>query len=320
VKAEAAAAIPAGFEDVTFKADASAARPTITEKTLPAAPAEAESTTITSPTAAPAAETAEDADASATGGESADKLERAAKAAKDAKAAAKHNRQLREEKQRLEQTAEFAHQKVQALESQVNDLQSWMQALRTNPLEAMKALGITPQQVAEKIARDGSPEAQIEELREQIARQQQEFERQQAMAQREQMRARAAQVENDFKTESQNAKKYPNIAGAIHPDFILARSKELITELRRKGYDPKQFSNHDLLSYLDSYYSKSNSPQKDSETSTGKPESKPAHGKTKTITNRLQTASHTAPPDFNKLNDREQRKAMAAQLAALMKQ
>lgn len=263
---------------------------------------------------APAVEAAQEAPASpeaVAAAEEPSKAQRAKEAADKARKGAAANRKLMEERQRLEQAAQYQAQRTAELESRVQQADQLIRSMAQDPVGTLKQLGVTPEQMAQRMAMEGSPEAKIQALEAMIA--QERAERQKLVDQQRQREesVRRQQLENDYKQEAQNPKKYPNLA-TIHPDFILSRTKELIGELQARGHDPRQFSNHDLLSYLDSTYTKA-------ESTPAAPASAPADKKTSTVTNRLQTATHAAPPDFSKMTDRQQKRWMAEQLRPLIK-
>lgn len=299
-------AVPSGMVDVTAKpATQAPAKPVVTAKPMgDSAPVPATESAASEPTtmAEVAAESVPPVEAS--------KSEQAKAAADKARKGAAHHRKLMEEKARLEQASSYQQQQTAALQQQLDQANHYLRTLQQDPLGAMKQLGITPEQVAQRMMKEGSPEGKIEYLEQQLQAQRDEIRRMQDSARQEQEAIRRQQIETEYKQEAQNAKKYPSLAN-VHPDFILSRTKELILDLRHRGYDPRQFSNHDLLSYLDSTYTKSGSTPV-SETT---PETK-SDKKTSTITNRMQTATHAAPPDFAKMNDRQQKKWMADQLRA----
>jgi chromosome segregation ATPase len=234
---------------------------------------------------------------------------RAKDAADKARKGAQKNRELQEQHQRLEQQRQYEAQQSQQLQAQLEQANSYIRMLTQDPVTAMKQLGVSPEEIAKRMAMDGSPEAQINGLKEQIQAQRAELKRMQDEAQGKQDALRREQLENEYKQEAQNPRKYPNLA-SVHPDFILAATEKLIQQLARKGYDPRRFSNHDLLQYLDSTYSKNEAKMETQEDTS--PSDAPK--KTATITNKLQTAKHVAPPDPAKMTDRQWKKWAAEEL------
>ena len=241
--------------------------------------------------------------------------ESASKRAKDAadraRKGAAANKKLLEEKSRIEQAAQYQAQQTHALEQRLQQADQLLRNFAQDPVAVMKQLGVTPEEVAKRMAMDGSPEGKIAQLEQALQAQRAELEKLQNQSRAEQEGLRRQQVENEYKQQAQDVKRYPNLAG-VHPDFVLARTQQLIVELQRKGHDPKRFTNHDLLEYLDSTYTKNTA-----ETSAPETEPKPEK-KTATITNKLQSAKHVAPPDPTKMNDRQWKKWAAEELARSM--
>lgn len=288
-------AIPAGAVDVTAPAKPAATALAATETTETAAG------DSSSPADAAAVESAIEESASS----------KAKKAADAARKGAANNRKLMEERDRIAQSAQYATQQAQNYRAQLEQNNAFLTNLQRDPLAALKQMGVTPEQVAQRMAAEGSPEAMIADMRKQIEDQNKRYDALIAKEQAALQAARAEKIENEYKRAAQDTKKYPNIS-QVHPDFVIARTRELLISLREQGHDPSQFSDHDLLSYLDSAYSKTGSavtPPKDGAAAT-------SEKKTGTITNRMQSASHTAPPDFNKMSDRQQKKWMADQIRA----
>lgn len=304
-----APAVPTGMVDVT---PTKTAPPKVTAKVVePPKPAEAVKPAEAKPAeeSAPAAEGGEVVDTAATP-ETPSKFEQAKAAAEKAKKGAAANRKLMEEKQRLEGQARYEASRAQQLEQRLQQADALLTNLSRDPVAAMKQLGVPPEEIAKRMAMDGSPEAKIAALEQMIL--QERTERQKLVdAQRDrEQEVRRAQLENEYKQEAQNDKKYPNLVG-VHPDFILAATEKLIQQLQRRGHDPSRFSNHDLLEYLDSTYTKTQP------TESPKEETPKVEKKTATITNKLQTAKHVAPPD-PKMNDRQWKKWAADQLKTAM--
>jgi hypothetical protein len=252
------------------------------------------------------------------------KAKRAREAADKARKGAAANRKLLEERTRLEDAARYQAQRTAELESRVQQADALIRGVSQDPLSVLKQLGVTAEQIAQRMAMEGSPEAKIQALEGMIAQERAERQKLVEQQKRREDAARQSQLETDYKLAAQNPKKYPNLDG-VHPDFVLSRTRDIVRDLWAKadssGYIPamgrrvQDISDHELLSYLDSTYTKNGSASKSSTSESPSTSSK----KTNTVTNRLQSATHAAPPDFSKMNDRQQRAWMAEQIRPLLK-
>src|SRR6185312_3029759 len=203
-------------------------------------------------------------------------------AAEKAKKGAAANRKLREQglqlQQQLERQLERQSQHTSTLESQLREASQHLEHVMRDPLGFLKAKGVSPQDLAKRVALDGSPEGQIEALRAELQSTQQ---------------PRRAQIENAYKQEAADAAKYPHLA-TVHHDFILSRTKEIVTELWRRhsadpvgfrratGYSsPGEIPSSDFLTYLNDTYKPA--PQKQATEVATETSGK----KTATITNKL---------------------------------
>jgi len=235
---------------------------------------------------------------------------KAAKAAKQARQAASKNRQLLAEHERAVRDASYHAQQTESLQAQLRQTQEFIAGMQRDPVGTMRALGVSTEDIANRMVKDGSPEAKIAELEQKLANQEEYLRGMLRNGEREKQAARAQAEETTYKTQSRDVQKYPNLQ-AIPPDFILARTKEVILELKRRGQDPTRYSNHDLLEYLDAVYA-DQKPAAKAAAQAEKPKAETP--KTKTITNRLAASKYTAPADFDKWDDRRQKKWMAEQL------
>lgn len=252
--------------------------------------------------------------------------DKAKKAADKAKKGAAANRVLREQGVQLQTQLESQARHAQQLESQLRQATQHLDHVLKDPLGAMKALGVTPKDLAQRVALDGSPEGQIQALALELQATKARLDEQAQAAREQETRTKQAQIENSYKQEAGNAKKYPNLA-AVHPDFILSRTKDMVAQLwethrrdaasfqRATGRsNPSEITNHEYLTYLNDFYA-----QKPAAPQTAATDTAPETGgkKTTTITNQLASTKHAAPPDFSKMSDRQQRKVMAQQFRDL---
>jgi len=309
------AAPPPGFEVVKSTA------PTTVEPVKPKAPEPpakaAEPVIEAAPEQAePAAEVAAEPTA----------FDKAKQAADAAKKGAAQNRRLREQGLQLQQQLDQQARNNAHLESQLRQATQHLEHVISDPLGFMKTRGLSAQELAKRAALEGSPEGQIEALRAELKTTQDELRSQVEAGRAREEATRRAQIENEYKQEAQNAKKYPNLA-SVHPDFVLARTKEIVAELwRQHARDPHRFQrttgfsspgeipSHHFLDYINgSYAPKPAAPKQVAEEAAPDTSGK----KTTTITNKLASAKHAAPTDFSKMSDREQRKAMAQQFRDL---
>jgi hypothetical protein len=332
--AAAVDAVPPGFTRVT-PVDSPIAR--VTPKVTPAQAAPSPPTTADappSPSVLTGDEVASAGEAervsSSNGAEPAEsqtqltKAQRADRAIALARNQAAKNKRLVAEKQGLAETARRQAEHTAALEQRAAQLETHLSGITRDPIATLKALGYKAEDLARAVAMEGSPEAKIAAVEAELRATQRRLDEQTNQARAAQAATERDQTEAAFKQEASNGEKYPELA-QVNSDLVLSMTRQLVVEIRRaairRGAVPQgdekamarymaEFSNHDLLSYLEKSYKKKVAPK---DKTTPVPTESPK-GITKTITNRLTSTRAAMPTDFSKLSDRQQRKVMAQQL------
>lgn len=170
---------------------------------------------------------------------------------------------IRAEAQRMKQEAEQFAAQVRAEAARAAQFQ---RMLKENPAQAMRMAGLDPEEFIYSLAKEGTPEGQLErQLREQkeelseFKRWKQELAEREARAKQDyEQRMRQqyrSQIENEFIGLASQADKFSNVSKALESGLISKRS--LISEGdeiadRYREATGQEASAHDILEYIDS--------------------------------------------------------------------
>jgi hypothetical protein len=219
---------------------------------------------------------------------------------------------------------------------------------KTDPFSYLEAHGVTPEDIAKRAVDASTPEAQLAKVRAdfeaRLAKEREtlrkEFEEkiQAREAAREEAEKRAQakavyeQATKGFVAQASDAAKYPTLArhAAVRPNAIVREAAELLAEAKQNtGVD---YTDEEVLTFLEDQYSKAASDQPDPKAAAGKSDTakvatetsigtgtqaKKDAGAPRTLTNDDAAQVGTidlSEEEFDKLSDLEQRRVMAAQL------
>lgn len=251
-----------------------------------------------------------------------EKFDAAVNAAKRAKSAAARNREhvSNSEKQQqaiAQRDAEIyrARQQTAAAQAETRHLREWEQGLAKDPYAALQERGMTPEQITQRILKDGSPEALIEQARgeaKQVAAELAAFKAEMAS---QAARVARAQVEGSFFAEAGKAESYPNLA-ELPRKFILPAVNQLQADLLSEGYAQSEISalTHDqVCTLLEREFAGARKAKAAPVAAAVEAQRTPP----KTLTNRIASAKITAPSNYDDLPIEEQTKHLNKMARAL---
>ena len=212
------------------------------------------------PDAVPAAEGEEPGEVAAKPKEAAkeEKFDAAVNAAKKARSAAARNRELSAQGEKQQQAIHARDQEIARVRQQsaadraeIQRLNAWEQGLKADPYAALQERGMTPEQLTQRILKDGSPESMLEKMEARLAA---ESDARVALEQRLEQRDRQAarsRVESNFFAEAAKADAYPHLS-EVPQRFILPAVNQLQADLLAEGYSQGEVSalTHDQVCTL----------------------------------------------------------------------
>jgi hypothetical protein len=234
-------------------------------------------------------------------------IERAKRAAKNARRDARRFREQSRETEQLRAQHAQAH-------AEVARLRGIEQALRSDPLAALKALGLTAQDIAKRLVKDGTPEALIANVQEQLEQERAERQKLEAQIQAEKSQAALRQAETRFVERASDTKRYPHVAEQPTA-LVLAAAKHIISVAGAQGY---QYSDGEILDYLErEYAAKSKTPKTQVSSASGANGKSASPASSRTLTNGLSSSRFSVPANWDSLDDASQKKILADQIASL---
>lgn len=232
----------------------------------------------------------------------------------------KANRLRREaEAQRME--IERDRMRLDMERREIEQLKRAREAMARDPLAGLKELGVDVRDLTERAALEGTPEAQLRDLREALEAQRKELEdyrRGQAAREMEQTRAKA---EAEFFGMAKQEEQFPFLAARaeLHPELVKAQAYQLQEQYyKQTGKVPTLQEIAEALDYLASeeYRHVSEREARRGASTAAAPGNGPAAGKPRT-SRTLSTArageKSTASPDLRGMS-RDARKEYVAQL------
>ena len=192
------------------------------------------------------------------------KLDRAKAAADKAKRAASNYRRLQAEHDRQTRELEGQRYRMRQLEQQAQRGTSLEEALRSDPLAALKQAGLTPEQLVQASLKDGTPDAKIEALAAQLAAERKERETLQQTIRQREAQERDARAVAEFQRAGADATRYPALAH-LPPDLLTMMGRQVAQEararyIRETGTAPV-ITDRQILSYLNTKLTKAADPK-----------------------------------------------------------
>ncbi len=245
-------------------------------------------------------------------------LERATKAAARAREGSRRyaetQRQLAEQSHHAQQAAREAEQ----LRRENAAAKQREEALLKDPYKALKDRGMTDVQLAERAMRENSPEAVVQQLKEQVEQEraarlqlEQRLEHDRVTAIRNE-RARVAQA--SFAAEADNEEAYP-LLSQLNGDVQLTLAREALNRIKARGYDETRLTDAQVAEAAETLL-KSKRAAKAAAAAAPAVVAKPAVAKTsgKTLTNAMSQTRMVAPATFDDLSEEQQFAHLAASL------
>ena len=171
-----------------------------------------------------------------------DKFEAAQNAAKRARSAAARNRELmaqgetqKQELARRDYELAQARQVAHQARAEAQRVANWEQEFTKDPYAALQQAGMTPEQITQRILKDGSPESMIERVNAQLAEERQARINLERRLEQREASVRQAGVRAEFFAEAAKADAYPNLA-EVPTKFILPAVQQLRADLLGQGY------------------------------------------------------------------------------------
>jgi len=250
----------------------------------------------------------------------ADEAEDEPKLAAVVRAREKANRLRREaEAQRME--IERDRVRLDMERREVEQLRKAREAMARDPLAGLKELGVDLRDLTERAAMEGTPDAQLRELREALEAQRKELEdyrRGQTAREMEQTRAKA---ETEFFGLAKQEEQFPFLAARaeLHPELVKAQAYQLQDQYyKQTGKVPSLQEIAEALDYLASeeYRHVSEREARRGASKAAAPGNGPAAGKprtSRTLSTSRAGEKSTASPDLRGMS-RDARKEYVAQL------
>ena len=256
------------------------------------------------------------------------KLDRAQQAADRARRASKWKREQQAKNDQIARQAASLQAENASLKSQVNQIAQFQNQLKQDPYKALKGLGLTYRDITARVVQDGSIEAVVEDLRQQLN---QESKARKSLedsinGQASAAKESAAEKELISLVKEKQKTKYPNLSE--QPDrVILQLAKSLLFELSTKTNPDTGRPAHigvsfsQICEYLEKQYpvkkivppEETSIEEEEPTVVDGATEKKAPIEKKKstTLTNKLGTTKFTLPKNFASLPDKQQRKILA---------
>jgi hypothetical protein len=232
----------------------------------------------------------------------------------------KANRLRREaEAQRME--IERDRMRLELERREVEQLRRAREAMAKDPLAGLKELGVDLRDLTERAAMEGTPDAQIHELRQALEAQRKELEDYRRGQQAREMEVTRTKAEADFFAMARSEEQFPYLAARaeLHPELVKSQAYALQDQYyKQTGKVPSLQEIAEALDYLASEeYRHVNERQARRGTSTAAASGTvPAAGKPKpsrTLSASRAGEKSTTTPDLRTM-DRDSRKAYVAQL------
>jgi hypothetical protein len=162
-------------------------------------------------------------------------------------------RQIAQTESRASQTAA----QLAIRDAEAKSAQAQLDAIKKDPLAALKTLGISKEDLYRSAVLDGTPEAQLAQLRKEVQEEREALrkDRETEKAAREHATRQAKQTaaESAFLGAAQDATAYPHLAGEPGRVVLLV-AKDMLEGAVKRGVDVSGFTDAEILSALDKYY------------------------------------------------------------------
>jgi hypothetical protein len=158
-------------------------------------------------------------------------------------------RQIAQTESRASQTAA----QLAIRDAEAKSAQAQLDAIKKDPLAALKMLGISKEDLYRSAVLDGTPEAQLAQLRKEVQEEREARETEKAAREHAKRQAKQTAAESAFLGAAQDATAYPHLAGEPGRVVLLV-AKDMLEGAVKRGVDVSGFTDAEILSALDKYY------------------------------------------------------------------
>jgi hypothetical protein len=244
-------------------------------------------------------------------------LERAEAAARKAREGSRRYREVLEAQSRVQAEAERAAREATEHRRRAEEAARFQEDLRKDPYAALKKLGMTDAELAERALREGTPE---NELRTLLQQQQEalasERQRREALEQRLENERQAAvrqQAEANFIRLADDERSYPRLS-QLASSAQLAVAQAALQQIASNGYDVGGLSDTQVAEACEQFLAPKRAAKAEPKPAPAAAPPPAARQATTTLTNAVSAQRATAPRPWEELSDEEQISAIAASL------
>jgi hypothetical protein len=266
-------------------------------------------------------EPAEGTEAEAAPADAIDKeaLDRAEQAAKRAREGSRRYREALavQEQQRAE--VQRAAREAEQHRREAEEARRLREELTRDPYKALKNLGMTDHDLAERALREGTPEAALYELKEQLQQERAAREAFESRLQEERAAANRARVEAEFTSLADNEEAYPRLAQLSAP-AQLAVAQAALMQIKANGYEVRGLTDAQVAEACEEFLAPKRA-SKAAPAAKSSPDAAPPAGKApaakplgKSLTNSVATQRAVASRPWHDLSEDEQIAQIAASL------
>lgn len=242
-------------------------------------------------------------------------LERAEAAAKRAREGSRRYREALEAQRQQQMEVQRAAREAERLRQENEEARRLRDELKKDPYAALKQLGMTDRDLAERALREGTPEAAIHSLNERLERAEQARAALENRLAEERAAVARQQVEENFARVADNESSFPRLAQLTNQaQLVIARAA--LKQIADNGYDVSGFSDTDVAEACERYLApkkgKATTAPKQAPVAAPTPAAPKPSGKT--LTNAVATERAVAPKPWHELSEDEQIAQIAAAL------
>jgi hypothetical protein len=245
-------------------------------------------------------------------------LERAEAAARKAREGSRRYREVLEAQRKVQAEAERAAREAAENRRQAEEARRFQEELRKDPYAALKRLGMTDQELAERALREGTPENELRSLLQQqqeaLAAERQRIQQLEQRLESERQATIRQQAEANFHRVADDERAYPRLA-QLEPSAQLAVARAALQQIASNGYDVGGLSDPDVAEACERFLAPKRAAKVAAKTAPPAPApAPPAPKQSATLTNAVATTRATAPRSWEDMSDDEQLAAIAAAL------
>jgi hypothetical protein len=247
-----------------------------------------------------------------------DALNRAEAAAKKAREGSRRYREALDSQRKVQAEAERASRESAENRRKAEEATRFQEELRKDPYAALKRLGMTDQELAERALREGTPENEmrvlLQQQQEALAAERQRREALEHRIESERQAAVRQQAEANFYRVADDEGSFPRLS-QLAPAAQLAVAQAALQQIASNGYEVGGLSDAAVAEACERFLAPKRPAKAPPAAAPAKaPPAAPAPSKSNTLTNAVATTRATAPRPWEELSDEEQISAIAAAL------